>query len=182
MDIKEKKWTIEEGIEEADNREKGISDSKYEYDYKYKKIGDIRECHECKKPVDVISHSSFDLDVMSITFCEEHYDDPVKPPFKKCTDDCPVHGGEHGFDEEKHYNESKILHDMILKIRNAIKEIKPRDDSIMEYDRTREIIEHGVYAHGKPKYGNFEMWMFREFVDYMGLKGKLTLASTTTSN
>ncbi len=176
MDIKEKKWTIEEGIEEADNREKGTGEFTVS-EYDYKKIGDIRKCHECKKPVDVISHSSYDLDVMSITFCEECdiYEEHIaKMGDGQCKDD----NGEVVFDGKKYKKESKILHDMILTIREAIKEIKPRSDSIMEYDRTREIIEHGKYAHGKPKYGNFEMWMFREFVDYFGLQGKLTLTST----
>ncbi len=175
MDRKEKKWTIEEGIEEADNREKGTGEFTVN-EYDYKKIGDIRKCHKCKKPVDVLAHTLFDLDVMSITFCEEC--DEVETRLEDmgdevCTDE---ETGKVIFDPVKFKKESKILRDMILKIRNAIKEIKPRDDSIMEYDRTREIIEHGVYSHGKPKYGNFEMWMFREFVDYMGLQGKLTLA------
>jgi len=171
----EKKWTIEEGIQEADDRENGISDFVHE-DYDYKKIGDIRTCHNCKKPVDVLSHMMFDLDVMSITYCEEcdEAEDTIADMGDKvCTDEKT---GKVIFDPVKYKKESKILRDMILTIREAIKEIKPENDSILEYDRTREIIEHGKYAFGKPKHGNFELWMFKEFVDYMALNGKLTLS------
>ncbi len=173
MKAEEKKWTIEEGIEEADIRENGTSEYARD-DNDYNKIGDIRKCHKCKKPVDVLAHTMFDLDVMSITYCEEC--DEVETRLEDmgdevCTDEKT---GKVLFDPVKYKKESKILRDMILTIRDAIKEIKPTNDSIMEYDRTREIIEHGKYAHGKPEHGNFELWMFKEFVDYMALNGKLT--------
>ncbi|MEE9410567.1 MAG: hypothetical protein V3V41_06540 [Candidatus Heimdallarchaeota archaeon] len=170
--IEEKKWTIEEGIQEANNRENGISDYSRD-DNDYKKIGDIRKCHKCKKPVDVLAHTLFDMDVMSITYCEEC--DEHETRLEDMSDEKWIEKGKVIFDGKKYKKESKILHDMVITIREAIKEIKPVNDSILEYDRTREIIEHGKYAHGKPSHGDFELWMFREFVDYLALNGKLTL-------
>jgi len=169
MDRKEKKWTLEEGLEECADMEKG---SKHRTEDYTAKIGTIRPCHTCGKPVDVISYGSYILDNMSITDCDEHYDDPVKPPFKKCTDDCPVHGGEHGFDEEKHYKRSQEIKKTREDIKKMLETVKPRNDSILEYDRMNELFGH---SHPKMKPADYDYWMYTGFIDYFGLQGKLTL-------
>src|SRR3972149_2996495 len=79
MDKLGKEWTIEEGIKEAIIREEGTCEYARK-DNAYKKIGDIRTCHKCKKPVDVLMHDLFELDVMSITFCDECNEDEARPP------------------------------------------------------------------------------------------------------
>ena len=175
MDFTGKKWTIEEGIEEAIARENGTNEYIRD-DNDYKKIGDIRTCHKCKKPVDVLMHDLFELDAMSITFCDncsEYEDHLDKMGDGQCMDD----KGRVMFDGKKYKEESMELHLMILKIKNAVEEIKPRNDSILEYDRTRQIIEHGCFAHGYGKTDTHDRdwWIYREFISYMALNGKLTL-------
>jgi len=175
MDKLGKEWTIEEGIKEAIIREEGTCEYARE-DNAYKKIGDIRTCHKCKKPVDVLMHDLFELDVMSITFCDEcnEYENRLD---EMGDGTCKDEKGRVIFDGKKFKEESRELHLMIQKIKNALEEIKPRNDSILEYDRTRQIIEHGCFAHGYGKTNTHDRdwWIFREFVNYVALNGKLTL-------
>ncbi len=169
--MKDKKWTIEEGIEETNAMEQGKGDFVVD-DYDYNKPGDIRKCYECKTPIDIVTYGGYDMDVMSVPNCDKCDTERPNLKLEECTSkDCPVHTGPNAFDEEKYDTESKAIDKVIHTIRDAIVKIKPRNDSIMEYDRVKTIIEHGCYSRGIPD--SFELWFFEEFVNYLGLRGML---------
>ena len=42
----------------------------------------------------------------------------------------------------------------------------------MEYDRMHSLFGH---SHPKTKSADYDYWLYNEFIDYFGLKGKLTL-------
>lgn len=163
----EPKWTLEEALEECKKMEKGEKHMTEDY---IVKIGTIRPCRECDKPVDVVTYKGYSMDWMSITHCNEHHpENPIKPPFKKCTDEsCKVH---EYFDEEEYYNESLENHHIISEVKKLLNEIKPKNDSVLEYDRLCHLFGH-THPHTKP--ADYEYWLFTEFINYMGLNGKLT--------
>ncbi len=161
------KWTLEEGLEDCTKLEKGEKHLTEDYTVK---VGTIRPCHECGVPVDVVSYGSFDLDSMSITQCEQH-----EHQFKlsKCTsEDCPVHGGEHGFDEDDYVKRSKEIAHIMEEIKKMFDIVKPKNDSIMEYDRMMFLFGH---SHPKMRPADYDFWLYNEFIDYWGLQGKLTI-------
>ncbi len=163
----EPKWTLEEGLEDCAKMEKGIKHTSEDYTVK---VGTIRPCHDCGKPVDVVSYTSYDLDHMSITSCDKH-----QHKFEKsncASDTCPVHGGENGFDEDEYEKESNRIEQTRKDIREMFEKVKPKNDSIMEYDRMHSLFGH-THPHTKPD--NYDYWLYNEFIDYFGLKGKLTL-------
>jgi len=163
----EPKWTLEEAVKECEDMEKGEKHHSEDY---IAKVGTIRPCNECGKPVDVITYTGFSMDQLSITHCNEHSpENPIKPPFKKCTDkDCKLHKY---FDEEKYYNDSLKIHHIIEEVEKLINEVKPRNDSILEYDRLCHLFGHS-HPHTKP--ADYEFWLYNKFIDYMGINGKLT--------
>ncbi len=163
----EPKWTLEEGLEDCTKMENGVKHMTEDY---IAKVGTVRNCRECGKPVDVISYGSFMLDQMSITHCDEHLTKFEKSNCK--SEDCPVHGGEHGFNEDKYIEGSKKIEMIRKDIRKMFEEVKPRNDSIMEYDRMNELFGH---HHPKMKPADYDFWLYNEFIDYWGLQGKLTL-------
>ena len=164
----DKKWTLEEGLEEQKEMEEGKKHMTEDYTVK---IGTIRPCHKCKKPVDVVTYSGYEMDWMSITSCDEHGEEsPIKPPFKKCTDEkCEFH--EH-FDEEEYYNKSLSIAKIIRDVKTLLNTVKPESDSIMEYDRMYDLFGHS-HPHMKPD--DYEFWLYNEFINYMGLNGKLKM-------
>jgi len=171
-DLKDKKWTLEEGLKECAEMENGKKHMTEDY---IVSIGTIRPCVECGKPVDVVTYRGYSLDWMAITHCEEHekgVEDMFKPPFKKCTDkSCEFH--KH-FDEERYYNESMKTRQTIKDVKNLINEVKPQNDSIMEYDRLHELFGH---CHPRMKPDDYDFWLYNEFINYCGLNGKLRVRS-----
>ena len=160
-------WTLEEALEECAEMEKGEKHLSEDY---IAKIGTIRKCHECGKPVDVISYGSYMLDHMSITNCEEHQH-KFEP--SGCTSDtCPVHGGEDGFNEHKYMKDSDNIECIIKEVKKMLVTVKPKNDSIMEYDRMNILFGH---SHPKLKPADYDFWLYNGFIDYFGLQGKLTL-------
>lgn len=164
----DKKWTLEEGLEEEQEMETGKKHMTEDY---IVKIGTIRPCHKCGKPVDIVTYSGYEMDWMSITSCDEHEEEnPIKPPFNKCHDkSCKVH---EFFDEEEYYNSSLKIAKTINEVKTLLNTVKPESDSIMEYDRMCDLYGHS-HPHSKPI--DYEFWLYQEFIRYMGLNGKLRI-------
>ena len=162
----QKKWTLKEALEEQKEMEKGKKHMTEDYTVK---IGTIRPCHKCGKAVDVVTYSGYEMDWMSITSCGEHDpDNPIKPPFKKCTNEgCKVH--EH-FDEEEYYNSTLAITKIINEVKTLLNTVKPESDSIMEYDRMYDLFGH---SHPYMKPDDYEFWLYNEFINYVGLNNKL---------
>lgn len=61
MKITEQKWTLEEALEECKKMKKGKKHMTEDY---IVKIGTIRPCNECSKPVDVVTYTGYSMDWM----------------------------------------------------------------------------------------------------------------------
>ena len=118
---KEPKWTLEEGLEDCAKMENGVKHLSEDY---IAKVGTIRPCYDCGVPVDVISYGSFDLDQMSITSCDKH-----QYKFEKsdcASDTCPVHGGEHGFDEDDYEKRANEIENIRKDIKEMFEKVSPK--------------------------------------------------------
>jgi len=162
--------TIEESIAECEKlRKTGKIEGDPFSDGDFK-IGDIKNCHKCGKPCDVVKYNGFgQFSKNVVETCIDCVDEFI-PSKKKCTDPkCEVH---EVFDEEEYAKDSKRIHETRIKIKEMLEEVDPKVDTIMEYDRIYYITAQMFHSEGPE---NWDFWLYNEFIDYLGLKGRLTV-------
>ncbi len=161
---KDYKWTLEEALEECKEMEKGKKHMTEDY---IAKVGTIRPCAKCGKPTDIITYTNYDMDWMSITHCSNCYENPFDK-IQKCHDlNCGVHSK---FNEKESFDKEEDYLRLISEIKKMLNEVKPTSDSILEYDRICHLFGHS-HPHTKP--ADYDFFLYREFINYMGLNNKL---------